>query len=377
MITLRLFFLFVGVLMGSAVYGVDHALQAWYDASDEHSLFMGRSNSVWGWKDKSGNQLDLRPHFVSVPPKFDDTFRQSIALDGAMSMQHEGGVTHNAVSYAVVFGVTKEFTKVTSDEAELVALKKKSVLGLNYTAKGETQLFYKEKRKKKARRHHSKADVELTPGWHILLATPKNARMHFFLDGEPVDGDAQGELNFESIAGIQVGHQFEGYLCEIRVFSEPLSVEAQERLERELSKKWNITLKHKSEPKQQAPAHKQDVNEHHEHDKDVDEPEKPRIMTDAEFELFKGRVEKEPFYSNKLGLIQDAMSHRSSDMPGVSSEQCRQIMLVFSFGADKIKAAKLLYPHIKDKENFHIVYEQFSYSNDKEKLRKFALEQAK
>ncbi|WP_241555864.1 DUF4476 domain-containing protein [Leptospira yasudae] len=78
------------------------------------------------------------------------------------------------------------------------------------------------------------------------------------------------------------------------------------------------------------------------------------------FANIKGQIEKEGFSDKKLSVLKS-----NSIRTTFTSEQVAELMDLFSFSSDKIKALTALKHRIEDPENAYIIVERFSYDSDK------------
>ena len=94
--------------------------------------------------------------------------------------------------------------------------------------------------------------------------------------------------------------------------------------------------------------------------------EKPKPMTEEQFRRLLETLKDESFSDTKLDILKEAARYN-----WFTSEQVARILEVFDFDEDRLKAAKMLYPRVVDKENFYIVYSRFEFSSTKEELRRW------
>lgn len=85
-------------------------------------------------------------------------------------------------------------------------------------------------------------------------------------------------------------------------------------------------------------------------------------MSDQDFSFLYNKVKGASFDSNKFDLIEVA-----SLGCYYSCEQCAKIIKLFVFGDKQLKALQFMAPHIVDPQNAKIIYNQLSFSSEKEK----------
>ncbi|AOP32903.1 hypothetical protein A0128_02890 [Leptospira tipperaryensis] len=78
------------------------------------------------------------------------------------------------------------------------------------------------------------------------------------------------------------------------------------------------------------------------------------------FTNIKSRVEKEGFSDRKLAILKSEASRTT-----FTADQVAELMDLFSFSADKMKALTSLRNRIEDPENAYVIVERFSYDVDK------------
>lgn len=91
-----------------------------------------------------------------------------------------------------------------------------------------------------------------------------------------------------------------------------------------------------------------------------------RVMDDQLFKTYLASVKKESFSNSRLKMLETAVA--TTDF---TTEQCQQLVKLFSFNEDKMKAMKLMYPRIVDKEAFFTVISLLSFSSDRDKMNDF------
>ena len=85
-------------------------------------------------------------------------------------------------------------------------------------------------------------------------------------------------------------------------------------------------------------------------------------MTEANFTLLRNKIRKAGLTSTRLDLIEVAALGAF-----FTCRQCADLMSDMSFSSDKFKALQLLAPRITDARNAEVIYQQFSFSADKDK----------
>lgn len=78
------------------------------------------------------------------------------------------------------------------------------------------------------------------------------------------------------------------------------------------------------------------------------------------FTNIKVRIEKEGFSDGKLSILKSEASRAT-----FTATQVAELMDLFSFSGDKIKALTSLRNRIEDPENAYVIVERFSYDSDK------------
>lgn len=86
-------------------------------------------------------------------------------------------------------------------------------------------------------------------------------------------------------------------------------------------------------------------------------------LDDASFTKLYNKVKKASFDDNKFDLIEVA-----SLGCYYSCAQTVSMMNIFTFGDSKMKALRLMAPHIIDLQNAIIIYQQFSFESEKQKV---------
>ena len=86
-------------------------------------------------------------------------------------------------------------------------------------------------------------------------------------------------------------------------------------------------------------------------------------LDDAYFAKLYNKVKQASFNENKFDLIEVA-----SLGCYYSCAQAVSMMNIFTFGDSKLKALSLMAPHIVDLQNATIIYQQFSFDSEKQKV---------
>jgi hypothetical protein len=97
---------------------------------------------------------------------------------------------------------------------------------------------------------------------------------------------------------------------------------------------------------------------------------KNEMMSTASFEQLKEMVRKEIVNSNRLNLIKDA-----TRLSMVTSQQARDLGLLFNIEFTKVDYAKYIYARVADKKNFFIIYEIFQSSFSKDEVSNYVKSQ--
>jgi len=87
--------------------------------------------------------------------------------------------------------------------------------------------------------------------------------------------------------------------------------------------------------------------------------------TKEEFDRLVTSLRAEAFDNKRLTILRDAVKHK-----GVSCQQAKQIVSVFSFGDGQREAAITLYPRLTDPMNFQDVLRVFTFESDRQEVRK-------
>jgi len=89
-------------------------------------------------------------------------------------------------------------------------------------------------------------------------------------------------------------------------------------------------------------------------------------MAPETFAHFLRSLKEQNFDDNRNKLVQTAMV--TSDF---SSEQCLEMLKIYTFDREKINLMEMVYPRIADKQNFFRVIETLTFSSDKDKMNEF------
>jgi hypothetical protein len=95
------------------------------------------------------------------------------------------------------------------------------------------------------------------------------------------------------------------------------------------------------------------------------EPPRPMPLDQMRFGELLASLNGLSFSAEQLRYLEDASRHAF-----FLTEQVRQVMAVFSFGKDKVKAAAMLYPKVLDHHDFHRVLTDLTFESEREDLRR-------
>lgn len=87
-------------------------------------------------------------------------------------------------------------------------------------------------------------------------------------------------------------------------------------------------------------------------------------LSEEEFSSLSSAIKNESFEENKLNVVEIAV--RSSFF---TIDQVIRLVDLITYSAGKIKTVELTYPKVVDKYNAHLLFNAFTYSSDKEKLK--------
>ncbi len=76
-------------------------------------------------------------------------------------------------------------------------------------------------------------------------------------------------------------------------------------------------------------------------------------------------IRNEPFADDQLTVLEEAVPTQYFLVA-----QAQQLLRLFSFSRDRLKAMRLLRPRLLDMENGYKLYESFEFSNDKDELKR-------
>ena len=108
-----------------------------------------------------------------------------------------------------------------------------------------------------------------------------------------------------------------------------------------------------------------DHSQHYEHGRQqYGEPRRGfvREMSGSDFDILCSKIKKQSFLDGKLDMIEVA-----SLGCFYSCRQCIEILGIFTFDSDKLKALKFLAPRIVDQRNNYSIIKSFTFSSDQEK----------
>lgn len=94
------------------------------------------------------------------------------------------------------------------------------------------------------------------------------------------------------------------------------------------------------------------------------EPEN-QPMSPADFNQLVGQVSDESFADDQLSVI--SLAVRSNLF---TVNQLNRLIELFSFSDEQIECVRVVYPKVVDKENAHQILESFTYSDDKQTVRR-------
>ncbi len=94
------------------------------------------------------------------------------------------------------------------------------------------------------------------------------------------------------------------------------------------------------------------------------EPEpKPKPMDEISFSKLINSMKKEAFEDTRLKILK-----LSAKKNYFTTSQLKRILEVFTFEDNKVKAFKIVYPRLVDKENVHDVLDSFKFSSTKDEI---------
>ena len=92
-------------------------------------------------------------------------------------------------------------------------------------------------------------------------------------------------------------------------------------------------------------------------------PKNDRLMTESSFEQFLFQIKKSSFDKDKLAYIEQQIRHSQ-----FTSAQIKALLQLFDFDNSRLKAGKILYENCVDVTNFYIVYDTFSFDQNRNSL---------
>ena len=107
-----------------------------------------------------------------------------------------------------------------------------------------------------------------------------------------------------------------------------------------------------------------DRDERNDRDDDYDD-NYSRAMSSSDFTMAKETLRKEWFENTRLSTAKQII-----DRNYLTSQQAKELALMFTFENNKLEIAKYAYSRTVDKENYFIVNDAFSFNNSKEALNK-------
>lgn len=96
-------------------------------------------------------------------------------------------------------------------------------------------------------------------------------------------------------------------------------------------------------------------------------PPQPMVqpITEAMLRSLASSIRNEPFAEDQLAVLEEAAPTQYFLV-----SQTQQVLRLFSFSKDRLKAMRLLRPRLLDMENSFKLYESFEFSSDKEELKR-------
>lgn len=119
-----------------------------------------------------------------------------------------------------------------------------------------------------------------------------------------------------------------------------------------------MTMTFTASPPQQDHHHEEHHQEHQHH-------QEPKAMSDSEFHQFEAKVKSASFSDDKKDVVVTAAKHN-----WFTSQQVAEIVKMISFSDAKLHAAEVMYHRTVDKQSFYKVLDSFSFSSDKEEIKK-------
>jgi hypothetical protein len=93
-------------------------------------------------------------------------------------------------------------------------------------------------------------------------------------------------------------------------------------------------------------------------------------ITEAMLRSLASSIRNEPFAEDQLAVLAEAAPTQYFLVT-----QTQQVLRLFSFSKDRLKAMRLLRPRLLDMENSFKLYESFEFSSDKEELKRILAQQ--
>lgn len=107
-------------------------------------------------------------------------------------------------------------------------------------------------------------------------------------------------------------------------------------------------------------------DEYRDESRDERRGERSSVMRSELFNSLVQNVKDEPFTSGRMDLIKMALVNSN-----FTTEQCGQLINIFSFDNEKMSIMKLMYPKIIDKERFFVLINSLSFSSSKSEIKRF------
>ena len=89
------------------------------------------------------------------------------------------------------------------------------------------------------------------------------------------------------------------------------------------------------------------------------------IMNNHDFQFLYKTIKKKSFEKDQLELLSVGVLDNY-----FNSQQCAQILSLFSFDSGKLKALDIMANHIEDLNNAHLILDLFKFDSDKRKANK-------
>jgi hypothetical protein len=87
-------------------------------------------------------------------------------------------------------------------------------------------------------------------------------------------------------------------------------------------------------------------------------------ISEPQFQRLVNAIAKESFGDGKLRVLESAAPSQYFLV-----SQVQRILTKFSFGNDKLKAVRVLWPRVLDRENGYQLYQSFTFQGEKDQLR--------